>query len=482
MQVHSPVDGSVLAEPSDHTPDDVRELVRRAAVAQPAWEATAPTERGRVLHRVATLIRAHADELADLESRNTGKVLSDTRREVDRAAGCFEYYAGWADKVTGQTIPVPGEFHTYTDRVAHGVAAGIIPWNVPFFFAAKKMAPALAFGNASIVKPAPETPLTAIRLRELAVEAGIDEDLVHVVVGGAPAGEALVRAEETSLVVFTGHPDTGRIIARTAAESLTPVALELGGKSPQLVFGDADLDAAADAIVMGVFASCGQMCIAGSRIIVDQKVADPLLERLIALTNALTVGSPFDPSSDLGPQITAVQRDKTMGFIDEALASGARLAAQAELPEDPALAGGYYVRPSLFTDVAPESRLAREEVFGPVAAMLTFGSEEEAIELATDTPFGLAAGVWTQDIGRGHRTARALKVGNVWINTYRVLSDLVPFGGFGSSGYGRENGDEAVRLYTTTRATWTALAPGRPPGFQTSAQAGPTNDKTKDDQ
>lgn len=476
MQVLSPIDGTVVATPSTTSPDEVRELVRRAAAAQYGWNETAPTTRGQLLHRVGALIRRDQTELAELESRNTGKLLADTNREVERAAACFEYYAGWADKVTGRTIPVPGAFHTYTDRVPHGVAAGIIPWNVPFFFAAKKMAPALAFGNATVVKPAPETPLTALLLRELVVEAGIPEDLVHVVVGGTEVGEALITAPETSLVVFTGHPDTGRIIAHTAAESLTPVALELGGKSPQVVFGDADLDAAADAIVLGVFASCGQMCIAGSRVLVDAAVADDLLDRLASRVDALRVGSPFDPRADLGPQVTRAQRDKTQGFIDGGRAAGARVAAQAPLPDDPALAEGYFVQPTLFADVDPDSPLVRDEVFGPVLATMRFDFEEEAIALAKDTPFGLAAGLWTRDVSRAHRVARQLRVGNVWINSYRVLSDLVPFGGFGLSGYGRENAEEAVNLYTTTRAIWTALEPGRPAGYRLSGDDPTTKD------
>lgn len=465
MDVVSPIDGAVFTTVPEHTVAQAEQALAAAAAAQPAWAATPASERGRLLFRVAELIRRDRDELAEIESRNTGKLLADTRREADRAADCFAYYAGWADKALGRTIPVPGDFHTYTERVPFGVALGIIPWNVPLFFAAKKMAPALAFGNATVVKPAPETPVTALRLRDLVVEAGIEEALVHVVVGGRDVGAALVASPDSHLVVVTGHPDTGRAIARAAADTLTPVALELGGKSPQVVFADADLDAAADAISLGVFASAGQMCIAGSRLLVHEQVHGPLLERLVDRVTRLRVGDPFDASSDLGPQVTAAQRDKTLGFIAAAGQEGARLVGQAALPEDPRLAGGFFVPPTLFDRVDPDSILAQEEVFGPVLGVTTFRDEAEAVQLANRTRFGLAAGVWTSDVGRAHAVARQLRVGNVWVNTYRVLSDLVPFGGFGDSGYGRENGEDAVNLYTTTRATWTSLRAGVPTLF-----------------
>ncbi|TBL26930.1 aldehyde dehydrogenase family protein, partial [Verrucosispora sp. SN26_14.1] len=432
--------------------------------AQPAWARRTGSERGRILHAVADLIEAAVEELAEIETRNTGKILSDTRREVRRAAGSFRYYAGWAEQVRGETIPVGVEYHTYTVPEPHGVVAGVIPWNVPFFFAAKKIAPALAFGNACLLKPAEETPLTALRLAGLLTEAGVPEDLVSVLPGGRETGAALVSHPDVDLIVFTGHHDTGKAIARAAAEHLTPVALELGGKSPQVVFGDADLDRAVDAVVLGVFASCGQMCIAGSRLVVHESVYDEVLDRIAERVRGLRVGDPFDGDTDLGPQITSAQRDKTVQFIAETRAAG-RLVAQAALPDDERLRDGFYVPPTVFDRLDAQARLLREEVFGPVLAVSSFRDDAEALRLADDTDFGLAAGVWTADIARAHRFAGQVRAGTVWINTYRVLSDLVPFGGVGLSGYGRENGTEAARLYLRPKSVWTSLTAGTPQGY-----------------
>ncbi|WP_328374569.1 aldehyde dehydrogenase family protein [Micromonospora zamorensis] len=462
--VFSPIDGQVLTRVAPASPADVDAAVRAARAAQPAWARRTGSDRGRILHAVADLIEARLDELAETETRNTGKILSDTRREVLRAAGSFRYYAGWAEQVRGETIPVGPEYHTYTVPEPHGVVAGVIPWNVPFFFAAKKIAPALAFGNACVLKPAEETPLTALRLGELLAEAGVPEGLVRVLPGGRETGVALVSHPDVDLIVFTGHHDTGKAIARSAAANLTPVALELGGKSPQILFPDADLDRAVDAVVLGVFASCGQMCIAGSRLVLHESIYDEVLDRVAERVRALRVGDPFDTQTDLGPQITAAQRDKTVAFIAESTDAG-RLVAQAALPDDERLRDGFYVPPTVFDRLDDDARLLREEVFGPVLAVSSFRDDAEALRLANDTEFGLAAGVWTADIARAHRFAGQVRAGTVWINTYRVLSDLVPFGGVGLSGYGRENGTEAARLYLRPKSVWTSLTSGTPQGY-----------------
>lgn len=462
--VFSPIEGSVLRELPLTSVADVEARIGAARVAQVDWARRSPTERGHLVAKVADLIEARAEEIAELESRNTGKLLADTRREVLRAAGSFRYYGGWADKVVGEMIPLDQDHLIYTSPEPYGVAAGIIPWNVPFFFAAKKIAPALAFGNACVLKPAEDTPLTALLLKELLNEAGIPDDLVHVFIGGREVGEAVVGSPGVDLIVFTGSDATGKAIARRAADRLVPVAMELGGKSPQVVFADADLDRAADAITLGVFATAGQMCIAGSRLVVHESVHGKILDLLADRVRALRVGSPFEPGTDVGPQITSLQRDKTLAFIEETAKVG-KVVAQAAMPADPALSGGYYVPPTIFDELPPDARVLREEVFGPVLAVTTFRDDEEAVALANSTDFGLAAGVWTSDIGRAHRMAAAVRAGTVWINTYRVLSELVPFGGIGLSGYGRENGTEAVRLYTRPKSVWTSLAPGAPKGF-----------------
>jgi aldehyde dehydrogenase (NAD+) len=463
--IYSPVDGKAIAEVPVESADGVDAVFSAARAALDDWRRRPAADRGRLLLTAARLLRERAGAFAETETRNTGKPLRDTLREAERAADCFEYYGGFADKVTGDTIDVPGPFHTYTRREPYGVAVGVIPWNVPYVFAAKKIAPALAFGNVSVLKPAEETPLTALLLAEVLREAGVPDGVAQVVTGGRETGAALVSSPEADLIVFTGSDATGKAIARAAAEHLTPLALELGGKSPQIVFADADLDAALEAVLLGVFASTGQMCIAGSRLLVHQDVYDRFVERVAERVNGLRVGDPTRPTTQIGPQITAAQQRKTLQLIGAATEAGATLAAQAPVPDEPALAGGYWAPPSLFTEVDINQPIMQEEVFGPVLAATRFRDEEHALELAHATDFGLAAGVWTSDIGRAHRMAAELHVGTVWLNTYRVLADRVPFGGVGRSGYGREGGPGAVDLYTQVKSVWTYLETGLPPGY-----------------
>lgn len=463
--IYSPIDGERIGEIPASTPEEIDQALEAARSAQRTWAATPATSRGRVLMQIADLIESHAEELSSVESRNTGKTLLDTRREVARAAAAFRYYGGYADKVVGETIPVGPDYHTYTAPVPHGVALGIVPWNVPFFFAAKKIAPALAFGNAAVLKPAEETPMSALFLRDLLAQVDLPDGLVHILTGGREVGARLVDDPRVDIIVFTGHTETGKAIARAAADRLVPVALELGGKSPQLVFDDADLDTAARAISMGIFASAGQMCIAGSRLLVHDSVHDDLVGRLVREVERMRVGDPFDTATDVGPQITATQRDKTLAMLDRAQADASVL-AQGQLPTEKRLAKGFYVPPTILGDVAPGAEVLTEEVFGPVLTVSRFADESDALAEAANTDFGLAAGVWTSSVGRAHRVAQQLDVGTVWINTYRVLSDLVPFGGVRMSGYGRENGSEAARLYTRPKSVWTGLVPGLPQGFR----------------
>jgi len=460
----NPTTGRQLREVPDSTPAEVDAAFEAARAGLAEWKALAATERGAMLMRVADAMERRADEFARIESENMGMPLAGTRAMTLRAAGTFRYFGGYADKLGGETIPVAGPYHTYTRREPHGVVVAIVPWNAPLIFATKKMAPALAFGNACLLKPAQESPLTALLLGELLAEVGLPAGLARVLTGGRAVGEQLVGDPRADFVIFTGSHLGGKAVAAAAARNLTPVALELGGKSPQLVFADADLDAALDGVVAGIFGECGQMCIAGSRVLVDERIADRFVAELVERTRALRVGDPLQEGIQVGPQTTATQRDKTVAMIERARSEGAVVAAAAELPTDPELSGGYFVAPTLFTDVAPELEIAREEVFGPVLVAATFADEEEAVRLANDTPFGLSAGVWTTSAARAHRVAAAIDAGTIWLNTYAAISDLVPFGGIGLSGHGREGGSSAAQLYTRVKSVWTALTDGLPPG------------------
>ncbi|WP_168582717.1 aldehyde dehydrogenase family protein [Gephyromycinifex aptenodytis] len=442
--------------------DSIDEVFERAAAAQKQWAALPATMRSELLFGLADRLGQLTEELAEIEARNTGKSIRETRQEAARMPAAVRYWAGWADKVTGTTVPFHPDFHTYTTREPWGVVVGIVPWNVPYIFAVRRIVPAIALGNAVILKPAEETPLTALRLAEACREAGIPDGLVQVVTGGADVGAALVEHPGADIILFTGFHETGKAIARAAANNLTPTLQELGGKSPQIIFPDADLDQALDAVVAGVFGATGQMCIAGSRLLLHDDVPDSFLEELASRVNQLVVGDPRDESTDVGPQVTARQRDKTLAMIEAATSEGARIAAQAQLPADPELADGFFTQPTVFTDVTPEMSIATQEVFGPVLSVMRFSDETEAIRLANDTEFGLAAGVWTSDVGRMHRMARSIKAGLIWGNTYRIINDMIPTAGYGQSGYGAEGGMESIASLTRSKSVCLALEPGLP--------------------
>ena len=464
--IYSPITGEVIAQVADATLADVDLALDRATASFDKWRKVNPSARGRILIKVGQLIRDNADEISALETLNTGKRLADTKREAIRAAECFEYYGGYADKVVGSVVPVPGDFHAYTEPEPYGVVVGIIPWNVPFFFAAKKIAPAIAFGNVSILKPALETPLTALKLQEILLQAGIEEGVVQVLTGGSEIGKKLVSDLRTKLVVFTGSDKSGAAVGSAAAAHFAPAALELGGKSAQLVFADADLNAALDGVVEGITGSCGQMCIAGSRLYVEEKISADFIAGIKKRFDALIVGDPREKQTQVGPQVTALQAAKTLEYIEVAKRDGGKVLSSTQLNLASQISKGFFVPPTAFTDLPNSSLSVQEEIFGPVLSISTFKNEEDALLKAHDTHFGLAAGVWTSDTSRAHRMAAELRVGNIWVNTYRILSDLMPFGGVGSSGYGREGGTDAPNLYTWTKSVWISKTPGLPSGYR----------------
>ena len=464
--IYSPITGEVIAQIADASLADVDLALDRATASFDKWRKVNPSARGRILIKVGQLIRDNADEISALETLNTGKRLADTKREAIRAAECFEYYGGYADKVVGSVVPVPGDFHAYTEREPYGVVVGIIPWNVPFFFAAKKIAPAIAFGNVSVLKPALETPLTALKLQEILLQAGIEEGVVQVLTGGSEIGKKLVSDHRTKLVVFTGSDKSGAAVGSAAAAHFAPAALELGGKSAQLVFADADLNAALDGVVEGITGSCGQMCIAGSRLYVEEKIATDFIAGIKKRFDALIVGDPREKQTQVGPQVTALQAAKTLEYIEVAKRDGGKVLSSSQLNLASQISKGFYVPPTAFTDLPNSSLSVQEEIFGPVLSISRFKNEEDALLKAHDTHFGLAAGVWTSDTSRAHRMAAELRVGNIWVNTYRILSDLMPFGGVGSSGYGREGGTDAPNLYTWTKSVWISKTPGLPSGYR----------------
>jgi aldehyde dehydrogenase (NAD+) len=459
LETLNPATGDLLSEVAEAGEEDVDRGVEaaRAAFGSSAWRGLSGRDRGRLLNRIADLMERDADALARLETLDNGKPYREARRiDVEGAIDCFRYYAGWADKIEGEVLPVSGPFLNYTRREPVGVCAGIIPWNFPLQMASWKVAPALACGNTMVLKPAEQTPLTALELGRIGMEAGLPPGVLNVLPGyGETAGAALVRHPGVDKVAFTGSTAVGKEIQREAAGTLKRVTLELGGKSPNIVLADADVEAAAKGASSAVFYNTGQVCTAGSRLLVDRRVHDQLVERLAERARSMVSGDPMSSTTRMGPLISREQLDRVLGFVRLGNEEGAKLVVGGDRPENGG--GGYFLNATIFDEVRPEMTIAREEIFGPVLAVIPFEDEEEAIAIANRSIYGLAAAVWTRDVAKAHRVAHALEAGTVWINTYHGVDPGSPFGGYKQSGYGRELGRHALDLYTQVKSIWVSL-------------------------
>ncbi|MGW3627266.1 aldehyde dehydrogenase [Streptomyces sp. NPDC000880] len=453
----NPFTGLPWASVPDAAAADVDVAVKAAESAQfGAWGRTGGFERARLMHRLADIMEREAQSLAATETRDNGKLLREMQGQMEYLPAWLRYFAGIADKLQGEVIPSDRpNFMVYTRHEPVGVVGAIVPWNSPLMLLMWKLAPLLAAGCTLVVKPSEHTPVSALEFARLVDEAGFPPGVFNVVTGqSADLGRALVEHPGVRHVAFTGSPDVGIKVAQSAAGHFARTTLELGGKSAQLVFPDADLDAASNGLIAGIFAATGQTCVAGSRLVVHRDVHDRLLDRVLDRTKRIVLGDPTAPETEMGPLANAAQYRTVTGFVERACADGARVLTGGR--PDPEL-GGLFYRPTVLTDVRPDMEVAREEIFGPVLSVLTFDTEEEAVELANSTRYGLGAGVWTNDLRRGHRVAHALRAGNVWVNSYRVVAPNVPFGGTGASGWGRESGVDAVREYTETKAVWIEL-------------------------
>ncbi|HEY0079356.1 MAG TPA: betaine-aldehyde dehydrogenase [Pyrinomonadaceae bacterium] len=464
----NPATGATLAEVAEADKADIDKAVAAARRAfEGKWSKISARDRGRLMYKLAQLIEAKSEELAALETADNGKPIRESLYvDIPQVVENFEYFAGYATKIEGETIPVPGQMFNYTLREPLGVCGQIIPWNFPLLMAAWKLAPALAAGNTVVLKPAEQTPVGAMELGKLIQEAGFPDGVVNVVPGfGETAGASLAAHPGIDKIAFTGSTEVGKIIARTAADNLTKVSLELGGKAPNIVFADADMEQAVNGAMMGIFFNQGQVCCAGSRLFLDERVKDEFLERFKERAQRVKVGDPMDKTTQMGPQVSQEQLTRIKGYVDIAREEGANVFCGGSPPElEGDFQRGFFFQPTIFSDVKNDMRVAQEEIFGPVTSVITFKDEEDLLRQANQTIYGLSAGIWTRDITRAHRFAKEIHAGVVWINTYNMFNAASPFGGYKQSGYGREMGKHALELYTQVKSVWVDLS-GKPIGW-----------------
>ena len=434
---------------------DLAVTAAREAFENGPWKRIDARDRGRILLEIANLIEKNKDELALLDTMDNGKPINETTNaDIPLAIDCFMYYAGWADKIHGETIPVRGDFFNYTLREPVGVVGQIIPWNFPLLMAAWKIAPALACGNTVVLKPAEQTPLTALRLGEICQEAGLPDGVLNIVTGYGPtAGAALTEHMDVDKIAFTGGSATGRIIMQAASKNLKLISLELGGKSPNIVFADSDIDSAVDGAMTGIFFNQGEVCCAGSRLFIEKSIHEEFIDKLSNKAANMRVGNPEDTGTQMGAQVSKEQFDKILGYIETGKQEGAKLVTGGERCGE----RGYFIKPTIFDAVDNNMRIAKEEIFGPVVSAITFDDVSEVVKQGNLSIYGLAAAVWTKDIKKAHRLARDLKAGTIWINTYNAFDAASPFGGFKQSGFGRELGVHALELYTHVKSVWINL-------------------------
>ena len=458
LEIINPSDASTLAQVAAAGAEDVDRAVRaaRRAFNDAAWRKMSPAKRGQLLWAIADRLDARTDELGITESLNNGKTLREGRGDVPPSSDIFRYYAGFTTKIHGETIPVEGDYLCYTRREPVGVCGLIVPWNYPLLMACWKVAPALAAGNTVVLKPSEYTPLTALLLGEICQEVGVPDGVVNVVPGyGDAAGEALARHSDVDKIAFTGSLRTARRLLHASADTnLKKLSLELGGKSPLVLLDDGDVDAAVKACFWGIFANKGEVCSASSRVIAHRKVKDQFVAKLAEKARAMRVGDPFDPTTMMGAQVSARQLETVLRYIETGKKEGAKVVAGGERDTEGKKSKGYFVKPTVFDEVKPSMTIAQEEIFGPVLAVLTAESDDEAVALANGTTYGLVAAVFTKDVTRAHRMAQAISSGTVWINMWNGFDSASPFGGMKQSGWGREMGLHALELYTQTKTIW----------------------------